>query len=597
LGGDLSTVYVSEGNYESNITLCSWTTISGGWSPGFGVRDPGCFETIIRGTGQGSVLTCSAVGDVTLDGLTITGGSAREGGGLRGIDCSLTITDCRVQANHADVRGGGLCITGTSEVSISRCRIQANESAHAGGMFLCGASGFVRDCRFEENVAQDGDGGGLFLDRFLGEVTNCELFDNGARWRGGGMSCSECSPKISDCTFRENCADQGGALCTVDSRATLSSCRMLDNSAHGGGGLYCLGVSPTLINCEVSGNTAEYGGGIFGYVCNPRLESCRIFGNRANSGGGIRLDYDHWLGVPWLVNCRIFHNSAWEAGALYTYDCDLAMVNCTVVGNADGPAVVYQAQYAEYHKPSILNTIVWGNAPGQHAIRNAIPQLTISHSLISSVDGGYQDIGGNIAGDPLFVNAGKGDFHLLPGSPCIDAGLNDASIVPSTDMDGEYRPFGTSADIGADEYVDQDSDDLPDYWEIESFSHLWFNDLDDIDHDDLPNGDELRWLTDPNNPDTDSDGQSDGREVAAGTDPTDPQSLLQVLRVVLTMDVLQIEFSSVPGRTYQLLVSQDLLDWNHLGAPSVAAESISSFADVAPSFNLRFYRVQVLPEN
>ena len=286
LGGDLSTVYVSEGNYESNISLCSCTTISGGWSPGFGVRDPGCFETIIRRTGQGSVLTCSAVGDVTLDGLTITGGSAREGGGLRGIDCSLTITDCRVQANHADVRGGGLCITGTSEVSISRCRIQANESAHAGGMFLCGASGFVRDCRFEENAAQDGDGGGLFLDRFLGEVTNCELFDNGARWRGGGMSCSECSPKISDCTFRENSADgDGGAVCTVDSRATLSSCRMLYNSAHGGGGLYCLGVSPTLINCEVSGNTAEYGGGIYGYVCNPRLENCRVFGNQAEWGG------------------------------------------------------------------------------------------------------------------------------------------------------------------------------------------------------------------------------------------------------------------------------------------------------------------------
>lgn len=44
-----------------------------------------------------------------------------------------------------------------------------------------------------------------------------------------------------------------------------------------------------------------------------------------------------------------------------------------------------------------------------------------------------------------------GDYHLREGSPAIDAGT--ASDAPSTDVDGEARPFGDGFDVGADERV------------------------------------------------------------------------------------------------------------------------------------------------
>ena len=60
-----------------------------------------------------------------------------------------------------------------------------------------------------------------------------------------------------------------------------------------------------------------------------------------------------------------------------------------------------------------------------------------------------------MVGDPLFVNAAAGNFHLQPASPAIDAG-NDA-VCPSSDQEGQPRVSvpggGTSiCDIGALEF-------------------------------------------------------------------------------------------------------------------------------------------------
>ncbi len=50
------------------------------------------------------------------------------------------------------------------------------------------------------------------------------------------------------------------------------------------------------------------------------------------------------------------------------------------------------------------------------------------------------DFSTSISPDPLFVEPGDSDFRLLSGSPCIDAGHNNAIAgITDTDLDGNPR--------------------------------------------------------------------------------------------------------------------------------------------------------------
>jgi hypothetical protein len=123
------------------------------------------------------------------------------------------------------------------------------------------------------------------------------------------------------------------------------------------------------------------------------------------------------------------------------------VTNCTFSGNIaeTNGGGIYNYNYSS---PTVTNCILWANtAPsGAQIYNDGSSSVTLTYS---DVEGGWTGTG-NINTDPCFVDLATADYHLLPGSPCIDAG--DSTAVPpmiTTDLDGNPRIVDGGVDMGA----------------------------------------------------------------------------------------------------------------------------------------------------
>gem|GEM_PF-305830 len=288
-------------------------------------------------------------------------------------------------------------------------------------------------------------------------LNNCTFRGNFAILSGGGIfNRWESSPRLTDCIFIGNSANQGGGMSSSHgSHSTLVNCIFIRNSATsdtslGGGGMSVYDSGQTLINCLFLGNSASYGGGMdFSDNHESNMINCVFSGNSADYGGGMHSWY--FCEDVHLYNCSFSKNSA----------------------NYFGGAICCDEEYGTTQKMDLFNCILWGNNDSSSfgefsQIYPSVYELSISYS---DIQGGWQGLG-NIDVDPLFVDpngpdgiAGTQDdnLRLSTDSLCIDAGGNEA--LPewvTTDLDGNRRIVGGIVDMGAYEfrgllYVDDDA--------------------------------------------------------------------------------------------------------------------------------------------
>ncbi|HVP13645.1 MAG TPA: right-handed parallel beta-helix repeat-containing protein, partial [Phycisphaerae bacterium] len=277
-------------------------------------------------------------------------------------------------------------------------------------------------------------------------LINCTISGNLGAYHGGGIYCSAASPTLTDCTITGNTAAHcgGGLYCVNSAGPTLSNCTIIGNAAaEYGGGLYCTSSNPTLVNCRITANTTDgSGGGVCCYTnSSPTLTNCRIDANTANIGGGVHCGNP--LANARLVNCLIDGNAAGYGGAgvACTSSSGPTIVNCTITGNRIVTGLSYGGGlYCDAATPRLANCILWGDMPNQEIyVPSGSPAITYC-----DVQGGYTG-SGNINADPGFAFAD--DFHLVSGSPCIDAGTNSPTGgLPSPDAEGNTRPLDGNAD-------------------------------------------------------------------------------------------------------------------------------------------------------
>src|SRR5262249_7405659 len=103
---------------------------------------PGAGMLSVSGGGAFRVLEVFAGTTVSVSGLTLTGGNADIGGGLRNAGI-LTLTDCTITGNQVNVslsgtgtedvsaQGGGIASTGT--LTLLRCTVSGNSATLSAG--------------------------------------------------------------------------------------------------------------------------------------------------------------------------------------------------------------------------------------------------------------------------------------------------------------------------------------------------------------------------------------------------------------------------------------------------------------------------------
>jgi len=232
-------------------------------------------------------------------------------------------------------------------------------------------------------------------------------------------------------------------------------------------------------------------------MINPTRCSAIIMGNLIMGGP------DHCVVLrdvckPIMMNNVIY--SCGNGGISVQNGCDALLVNNTLVNcnNAiklfDHQARVNDNEYclaAASGRATLLNNVIWNSNPAFDLSGFAWGNLYVNVAY-SDIQGGTNNSvrqanstlisgPGNLDANPLFAGVAATNFHILAGSPCIDAGTNVLDIMTASwsarvtnDFDGIPRPLdgngdgSASFDIGAFEYLlptaDSNGDGIPDGW-------------------------------------------------------------------------------------------------------------------------------------
>lgn len=98
----------------------------------------------------------------------------------------------------------------------------------------------------------------------------------------------------------------------------------------------------------------------------------------------------------------------------------------------------------------------------------------------------------------------------------------------------------------------------------------------DVDSDGLSADQEAALGTDPANPDSDGDGQKDGFEFRAGTNPADSNSLFKITSIAVTNNQVTLTWPSKSGNKYRVKHSGELSEWTDAEVDYPAASTGSN---------------------
>jgi hypothetical protein len=316
---------------------------------------------------------------------------------------------------------------------------------------------------------------------------------------GYGIRCDSSSSCINNCII-ENCGSYG-LYGLNNSSVVIDNCRFLGN---GSSGIRCSYSDVNVSGCLIRNND---GNGIYCNNSDIIVNQCWI---KNNGGEGINIEYpssayitnnkisynnDNGIyssssssGKVEIKNNWIYANGADGSGnGIYIYNDSEPYEPFVIRNNTVANDANYGIELQDYYPGwvNVSNCIIWDNPDGE---------LVYCTATYSCVKNGSTN-NNNINDDPCFVNDANDNYHIGPGSPCIDRGTGN--FPDETDIDGEERTVNGATDMGADEFYrspcDFDEDGYVNFVDYSMFATAWatksgeqdYNDIYDLEDNDV----------------------------------------------------------------------------------------------------------------
>ncbi len=482
-GSGAGTVINSRPAVQSEVQAWRDKLISINGVPDAAIEVPGIMVTDPQGT------FAPGGPSVVINNFLITGGTI--GGGIYILDSAdgAEITGNIIRGNQGNLGGGitvgqpGVAPSGNTNMWIHHNQVAKNAGVQGGGgiVLYSGSNGYLVENNMIIGNFSRGNGAGIShvgtsvggLIRANAIVLNEAFYFAPGGGGGGGIYVGN-TP-----------TEEGAGSVIIDANLIKSNM----SGAGAGGGIYINGLN-TAANTSYS----------------ARIVNNMIVNNVAAAGGGGVALQDA-INVD-IVNNTIANNDSTSTTALTFPNTNLNPSRPLPAGiraNVHSAGLAAANGNDNVPNPTLLNNIIYQNSSYFHQGLNvagdalqfagywdlgitgqAVPgtdALQADYSVLSSLTGqngeDYAAVGTNIAVDPGFVQGyfntlqsaatldeggnnisvrfaeldpAMGDYHLSSTSPATElGGVLPAFAELAEDYDGDVRPSGLAADIGADE--------------------------------------------------------------------------------------------------------------------------------------------------